>query len=390
MGPQAGSLAGPIELVSFVGVVPTLVLVWYFADTKHASAITVVLVLGVTWSTWFSRRRTSRTPLANDTPTEIPPAAQSTDTQIVPSELWLRTLPILGRQVESARGQTEVAVVALTGQFAELVNKLEHAVQVSEAQTNAGGLSRVLSESQMQLQELVATLSTAQKSRDVVIHAVKNLTGYTDEIKHMAAEVAAIAAKTNLLALNAAIEAARAGESGRGFAVVANEVRTLSGLSNETGLKMAEKAGAIGKAISAAVSVAEKAAAEDSATITDAESGVGGVIQRFNDVATTLSESTTALRGTSAEIRDEIRVMLVSLQFQDRTSQILSHVKQGVEKLAQLVEQRVETIDQHETLPVVDVDAWLRDMERGYTTAEQCGNHYGRVETAPPSAVTYF
>lgn len=342
------------------------------------------------WSWGSCRRELSETRLRNEAMDECANPLVPSRVELIPTGLWLRTLPVLSRQVETVRGQTEDAVSALTNQFSGLVEKLEQTVRSTDERIVIGNLSQVLTQSKSQLEELVATLGAAQNSRNLVIRAVKDLTGYTNEISSMASDVAAFAAKTNLLALNAAIEAARAGDAGRGFAVVANEVRTLSGLSNETGHKMAEKAGAISAAIGAVVNVAEQSATNDSATIADAEDAIVEVIQRFNEVTKGFSESAQTLRGTSTQIRDEIELMLVSLQFQDRTSQILTHVKQDIENLAQLVERRSEASDQGEALSDVDVDTWLRKMELSYTTHEQRANHHGRRSAGAGNGVTYF
>jgi len=304
--------------------------------------------------------------------------------------LCIQTLPIWARQVETSRRQTEDAVSALTAQFSVLVEKLTGAIAAAGGQGSDNALANALTQTHRELQALVTTLATAHNSRDAVITEVKKLTRYTEELKEMAAEVAAIANKTNLLALNAAIEAARAGSAGRGFAVVANEVRMLSSLSSETGNKMAAKAAAIGSAITATVNVAESAAAADSSTYADAEGIVNGVLGRFNGITSKLAESTQELCTTSSEIRAEIEQMLVALQFQDRTSQILSQVRVNVEKLHALLQKHEQARAAGKPIAAVDSGRWLQDMELTYTTLEQQADHRGEHNEKGASAITFF
>lgn len=73
---------------------------------------------------------------------------------------------------------------------------------------------------------------------DASNQAIGSILESNNAITVVADLITSVAEQTNLLALNAAIEAARAGEQGRGFAVVAEQVRDLSGKSNEAALEI--------------------------------------------------------------------------------------------------------------------------------------------------------
>ncbi|KXU81016.1 methyl-accepting chemotaxis protein [Aeromonas enteropelogenes] len=312
-------------------------------------------------------------------------------------EVCQKAVPIWSQQIESSRQQTEEAMIDLTQRFSGLANKLEEAVSASHQAagdlggTESKGMAAVLSESQLQLNEVLSLMHSAQENRDAMLAEIKSLTAYTLELNTMALDVAKIASQTNLLALNAAIEAARAGEAGRGFAVVADEVRNLSRLSSETAQKMSDKVDTINAGIGRVSEIAESSAARDHVSVANSEQAIEQVLTRFRQATDSLAESASLLQSESTDIHHEISNVIISLQFQDRVSQILNQVRNNMEHLSSHLndpEQQVRTSG-----PImIDADSWLADMELTYATDEQRDIHHGRSTkpTASSADITFF
>lgn len=307
--------------------------------------------------------------------------------------LCLQVLPIWTNQIESSREQTEAAIVALSERFSTINNDLEQTVQASQqaagnvdTESKSGALS-VIALSQRELTSVINSLKQTQQSRDEMLVQITGLTGYTDELRKMATEVAAIAQQTNLLALNAAIEAARAGEAGRGFAVVADAVRSLSSQSSETGQKMSSTVDIINSAITKVVKAASRSAENDAQAVKQSEGTIQHVLNRFADVTGQMSAATSELQEQSKAIRNEISEVLVSLQFQDRVSQILVHVRNNIDALHKHIEQ-----SEHDPTKWSDLDTqrWLQQMEQTYATEEQRHTHYGKTAQKQEHEITFF
>lgn len=356
----------------------------------HANAAVGALLIGSAASSgwWASRRHFS---LINGA--ALRRAADTGNETAGVAEGHHKAVTILSGQIETARVQTEDAIIALAARFSGIADKLEAAAAAS--QNAAGGLTgsgkdsvlTMLAQSRSELTAVIDTLKSVQRSRDAMLAEVRGLVRYTDEMRDMAADVAAIALQTKLLALNAAVEAARAGTFAKGFAVVADEVRKLSALSSEIGKKMADKVGVINTAISTVSGSTERSAKQDAQSVLQCESIIQNVLTRFQDATSRLSESADILRREGAGIRDEVSDVLVSLQFQDRVSQILSHVRTSLEELCE----RVGRWLQQREGSSVDIWKWFNEMAQTYSTEEQRRIHHEvQRDFRPDSDVIYF
>jgi methyl-accepting chemotaxis protein len=367
------AVLAPMTWVVLVGVINIGAAALPGGTITRVACAFVATVLAIL-SIWWLKSRSSNIP----------------DEPACADDLCVAILPIWGKQIDSGRVETEDAVTALASLFARLSERLQDALANSRG-SDGGGVAAMLAQGQGDLTLIVTSLKTGQEAMASMMAQIASLAPLTKALNDMALDVASVAAQTNLVALNAAIEAARAGEAGRGFAVVAGEVRRLSHLSASTGKTIASTALQVNSSIASALLQAERYATHEAELIGNLDLAIKRMLQQFGDRAEQLSQSSELLQAESARMQVEIDGVLVALQFQDRVSQILSHVQSDLDRLhAHLLENRIK-VAQGERCEPLDSDLWLQQLERTYSTHEQRSNHSGNTaEAAKTSDITFF
>lgn len=305
-------------------------------------------------------------------------------------KLCTGVLPVWAGQIDIARSHTEDSVTALTDRFADINQKIGDTV--ASSRNEAGNrLLALLRENETELNSIITTLRSALAMKEAMLSEVTSLSQFTDALLLMARNVGDIAKQTNLLALNAAIEAARAGEVGRGFAVVADEVRKLSNLSGETGKKISTTVETVNQAIAATLTISRQYAEQDQEMLANSEKVIEHVVGRVHAAAVDLADSSEVLRRETQAVGTEIAEVLVALQFQDRVSQVLSHVVNDMRKLRERIVARDEQFATGATPVSIDASTWLDELSHTYTVPEQHVVHRGGIPgTAVASEITFF
>lgn len=299
------------------------------------------------------------------------------------SALCQAVLPVWMRQNQEVRVQSDEAVSQLTQSFAEIHQQLGAVLNHRYGQGEERNIVELLSSGRNDLNRMLQQLRESMALKAQLFSKIREITGFSEDLKNMATNVSHIASQTNLLALNAAIEAARAGEAGRGFAVVADEVRKLSSMSDETGKQIAERTDAVVKGMQAMAETAEHFSAEEDQAMRQSENMIGDILNIFSESAGVLMDTNAQFEREGSVVQYRVEQVMVALQYQDRISQILGHIGDDQNRLYQL-------LANSEALPAPE--SWLESLASTYTTLEQQALHHGEhVRQAEESAeITFF
>jgi methyl-accepting chemotaxis protein len=293
-------------------------------------------------------------------------------------DLCHEVLPIWAEQIGSARETTNTAIESLSQRFYDLSKRIEITSGVSSEHDHSNDLVGLLKESQTQLSSVITLLHHAVEDKKTLVNAIIELSQKSKELNGLANIVKSIARETNMVAINAAIEAAHIGQLGSGFAVVASAVRRLSGDAERTGNNISEVVNNVAIAINKVEAISHEYEEKDSQMVIDAEQVVQSVVTKFGEATQVMTASTQAMQTQGQHIKSEIADVLVSLQFQDRVSQMLTHVQDDIYKLHDRISSNGE----------IDNEQWMDELSATYTTKEQHQIHRGKPHTlSKPSAI---
>ena len=344
---------------------------WMIGSAAAWSGVWVVLVVGLVVAT--ARRRRHE-------------AAERGDDAAYWTSLLGEVSPVWQHHLQAASRQASQATEQLIGRLHGVIDSLGRAglSQSAGAGAEVSGSAGLLAACEAELDPLTQVLKQIIESKASLLEGVKLLASSTSELRAMADEVGKIAWQTNLLALNAAIEAARAGQHGRGFAVVATEVRALSTRSADTAKQILAGIDRVLDGVQSTLRSAEQISVQDRGSVQSSEQCIQDVMGKIHDAVETLHGESAVLRTRASEIQSDITSMLVSFQFQDRVTQILSVVRDDIDRLDQLARQQPAP-DTRPTPP-----QWIEQLRATYTMTDEDHAHAGAAAPTAAPSLTFF
>ena len=195
------------------------------------------------------------------------------------------------------------------------------------------GFSHFVLDTSKTLEAFVDNTVSTSKIAMGLVETMDVISTEVNAILSILGEIEAIAKQTNLLALNAAIEAARAGEAGRGFAVVADEVRALSQRTNQFSNEIRSHMDGVHSSLAKAHESIYAVASMDMNYALTSKKQVQDTMTKIERINGEMASAARSIDEYAGQVSQEVNVAVTALQFQDMTSQLVSHAQGGIRAL---------------------------------------------------------
>jgi methyl-accepting chemotaxis protein len=246
-------------------------------------------------------------------------------------------IEVLQGQIGDSLAESEREVVAAIEQMSRLIERAgQQRTRIALSVESGKSLTEATHAKVERNKEVITAIQTQQGAQLAQMRRnferIRNLSNGVCALTPLIKVISSIAQQTNLLALNAEIEAARAGSAGRGFSVVAMEVRKLAVLSTGAAADIGEKISATCKSVSAELSEAHAALAEQetSTAMSHLMGGLEAMQKEFANNGELLLEVIAEVDSSYGEMVDRLSDALGHIQFQDVMRQRMGHVQESL------------------------------------------------------------
>ncbi len=332
-----------ISMLIIVAAVPVALVAWWTDPIWRVLALVLYMFLA-----WYLALRRDHAPAA----IQVPPAGSLHRSEI---SALMKGVANEGRvqcdvsvaDLDRVKVLLQQAIDQLVSSFSTMNNHIQsqRELALSIVSGMAGGaegersFSQFVMNTSKTLEAFVDnTVSTSKIAMDLV-ETMDEISKGVKAILSNLGEIESISKQTNLLALNAAIEAARAGEAGRGFAVVADEVRALSQRTNQFSHEIRRHMDSVDSALASAHESIYTVASIDMNDALASKQQVHDTMVRLESLNAQMAQSAQAIDVHAERVGIEVNTAVTALQFQDMTSQLVSHAQAGIQALRAAAEE---------------------------------------------------
>ncbi|WP_396270840.1 methyl-accepting chemotaxis protein [Ideonella sp.] len=350
--------------------------------TAAAALVVGGLGAGLAWRFLEQRRVAETESLRADPTTPVTAAATPAN------NLARQVVPIWRRNVDTARLHAEQSMTALLESFGSVSAELDQALSVSgsDLSMDSESLDTLMQRHAPDVERLLQSTRQIALVKNTMMTGVTELANSLEEMLRLSKEIQTISRATRLLALNASVEAARAsgaGASASGFAVVAQEVRNLANQSRQAGAALGKHLADMQERVRLIRQQGAHLNTSDDELVLQSEQNarhlVGGLLASISDV----SRAQRTLREAGTQVQSEMERILVSLQSQDRMSQMLVSVTDDMTRLQ-------DWLEGGEDEAASSIPRWLERLEASYTMEDLRSSHHETAQVNKSSSVEFF